>query len=263
MRLLPTAALFLFLSTTALSQIVKEHEYASSATLVNLAISGDKYYTLNWTANTCELYNVDHTLWKTINLNVPAGQYLYDIRHVSETLFNVDSKIELAYTYYSYDTTLFYYTYTTDIINEDGTVLMSLAGASYSEIHALADKSAKMLAWLYDYSVIPYTVRTVVLTLPGALFSDKNNNGIPDEQSRNAFPNPCSGSVTVPYKLPDNMMTGTIEITELHGRVTRKLPVGRGFNDLNINTEGWPKGAYHYRVVAGGSAVKGGTFIVR
>ena len=263
MRLLTTFAVILFFSSAAFSQIVKEHEYTSSANLVELAISGDKYYTLNWTASTCELYNLDHTLWKTINLAVPAGQYLYDVRHVSETLFNVDSKVELAYTYYAYDTTLFYYTYTTQIINEDGTVVLSLTGASYSEIHALADKSTKMLAWLYDYSVIPYTVRTVVLALPGTIFSDKQPGGTMTEQHSQAFPNPCSGSVTVPYVWPDHAMTGTLEVTDMSGRITHTYPVGKGFNDLVLNTEGWPKGAYHYRVVAGGSATKGGTFIVR
>ena len=107
----------LMITFMAQTQIVKENDYTGSTNLVKLAISGEKYYTMDWSNNQCRLYNIDHSLWKTINLAVPSGMYLYDIRHVSETLFNLDTKVELAYTYYAYDTALYYYTYATRIIN--------------------------------------------------------------------------------------------------------------------------------------------------
>ena len=122
------------LLATARAQIVLEKTYPASTGLTELAISGYKYFLMDAVNNQCRLYNMDHSVWKTINLSVPAGMYLYDVRYVSETLFNSDNKVELAYIYYSYDTTLLYYTYYTRVINENGAELLSIPGCSYLEV---------------------------------------------------------------------------------------------------------------------------------
>ena len=106
---------FLVTMMTSNAQISLEKTYNASTGITQLAISGYKYFLMDVVNNQCRVYNMDHSLWKTINLSVPSGMYLYDIKFVSETLFNSDSKVELAYIYYYYDATLLFYTYFTKV----------------------------------------------------------------------------------------------------------------------------------------------------
>ena len=143
--------LFIALIATARGQITLENTYNASTNITELATSGFKYYLMDVENNQCRLYNNNHSLWKTINLTVPAGMYLYDIKLVSETLFNSDNMVELAYIYYSYDSTLLYYTYYTKVINENGQELLSIPGCSYLEVKSAGNAGTKMLAYVYDY----------------------------------------------------------------------------------------------------------------
>jgi hypothetical protein len=113
-------------------QITLESTYNHSGTFTNLAQSGYKFYVMDVVANQCRIYNVNHTIWKTINLPVPTDNYLYDIRYISENLFTTDNSLCLAYIYYSYNTTNQYYTYTTKVIRENGTELLSIPGCQIS-----------------------------------------------------------------------------------------------------------------------------------
>ena len=233
------------------AQIVKEHDYTGSTTLVKLANSGEKYYTMDWTNNQCQLYNIDHSLWKTINLPVPTGMYLYNISHVSETLFNLDTKVELAYVYYAYDTTLFYYTYTTRVINEDGLELLAIPGANYSETKSITGNGTKLLAWVYDYSVLPYSVHTMVYSIPGQGASDGPDSEGKNIKSAPAYPNPAQAMVTIPYFLPEGTETGEISLADGNGKVIRTYVIGKAFPNLQISTIGWPRGIYYYRIKTG------------
>lgn len=68
----------------ASGQITLESTYNFSGTYTKLANSGYKFYVMDVGVNQCRIYNTDHSLWKTINLSVPNGSYLYDIRYVTE-----------------------------------------------------------------------------------------------------------------------------------------------------------------------------------
>lgn len=244
------------------SQIIKEHDYTGSTTLVKLAESGDKYYTMDWSNNQCQIYNIDHSLWKTISLPVPAGMYLYDVRHVSEKLFNLDSKLELAYTYYAYDSVLFYYTYETRVINEDGLELLAVPGASYSEVKSVTGSGTRMLAWVYDYSVLPYTVHTMIYSLPGQQASDGPGHEGGDFKAANVYPNPARTYFTIPYRLPENVVTGELTLSDGYGKVIRSYAIGRAFSELQVSTSGWPRGMYYYRIRAGGMVSPAGKIMI-
>jgi hypothetical protein len=259
------ATLLLALLTIAIlshAQIIKEHDYTGSTTFVKLANSGEKYYTMDLTKNQCQLYNTDHSQWKVINLTIPAGTYLYDISHVSETLFNLDDKVELAYVYYAYDTVLYYYTYTTRVINEDGLELLSIPGASYSEVKSLSGIVTKLLAWVYDYSVLPYTVHTMVYSLPGQGASDGPGLDGKSNKAAPAYPNPARETVTIPYTLPEGTNTGEISVADGKGMIVRTYAIGRAFHDLQISTAGWPGGTYYYRIKTGNQVSPAGKFII-
>lgn len=253
----------LLLTFIAQSQIVYEHNYPGSASIAKLAISGDKYYLMDWTNNQCKLYNMDHSIWKTINLSVPTGNYLYDIKFVSETLFNLDAKVELAYVYYSYDTALYYYSYVTKVINEDGNELSAIPGAEYSEVINSTSNGTKFLAYVYDYSVSPYTVNTMVYSVPGQLVSYGSDNSGLLEKPSPAFPNPCHSSVTIPYILPKGIVNGEILLIDSNGKTVRTYKVDEAFSELQMNTTGLPKGLYLYRIKAGNQVCSTGKILIK
>jgi hypothetical protein len=250
----------LILTTTTRAQIYLEKNYTASAGLTELAVSGYKYFLMDVVNNRCQIYNMDHSIWKTINLNVPTGMYLYDIKYVSETLFNSDSKVELVYIYYEYDTTLLYYTYYTKIVNENGLELLSIPGCAYAEVKSPGSYGTKLLAYVYDYSIILWTLNTLVYSLPGTL----PTGGIAAEGERDLkkpYPNPSSSMVTIPYQLPIGVNDAEILLLSGSGKVIKTYLVDRTFSELVIQTADLPKGLYMYQLKTNRGVLASGKLI--
>ena len=243
--------LLLFSATAALSQITLEQTYDHSGTYTKLANSGDKFFIMHVGAEQCRIYNIDHTPWKTIVLNVPTNQWLYDIRYVSENLFTVDNSVCLAYVYYSYDEVGQYYTYTTNIVKEDGTILLTIPGCQYVVVHTMNDNSTKMTTYSFDYSLYPYTIQTGVYSLPGHLTSFAVEEFNQNSSLFNAFPNPTQTFTTIPYNLPDDKVTGEICLTNAEGVTLRCIPVDQNAGEVTIETTSYPRGVYFYYLQAG------------
>lgn len=242
---------FLFSLNFAIGQITLEETYDHSGTYTALANSGDKFFIMHVGAEQCRIYNIDHTPWKTIGLDVPTGQYLYDIRHVSENLFTLDNTVCLAYIYYLYDEVGQYYTFTGNIAKEDGTVLLTIPGCQYIYVHTLSDGSAKMTAYSYDYSLTPYTIQTHVYSLPGQQTSfDVEENGY-NAKVLNAFPNPAQSYATIPYDLPTSDKSGEIVLLNAEGKTIRTIAVDYNSESVTIETTQYPKGIYFYHLQAG------------
>ena len=250
----------LMISATSYAQIVLEQTYPASAALTQLSVSGSKYYLMDIKLNQCQVYNMDHSLWKTVNLSIPANNYLYDVKYVSEGLFNTDNKVELAYIYYSYDTTSFYYTYNTRVIDENGNELISIPGCAYISMSATKSNGVKMLAYIYNYSVYPSTVSTQVYSIPGSL---QNNAIAPGEVSNDKlpFPNPAGSSVTIPVQFPDGINEGEVRLFDADGRNMRTYPINRTFDHVMIRFDDIPRGIYFYQVKSGPSVLGTGRVV--
>jgi hypothetical protein len=228
------------------SQISLETVYQVSGSVTQLENSGYKYFVMDWVNNQCRIYNMDHSVWKVINLTVPSGYYLYDIRYVSEKLFDGDNLVELALTYYYYDETGQYYIYGSKIVNEVGEDLVVIPGASCFEVFDTGTNGPKFLAYVYDYSIFPYTVQTWVYDLPDGT----NPNSVYTSSGFNlqSFPNPAQSFVTLLYALPEKSEGAEIQLMDIRGKVLKSYPVDRASNSLQINISMFPKGIYLYRV---------------
>lgn len=264
MKKLIFASLLLLLLplSTLFAQINLEADYEYSGTYTQLASSGYKFFIMDVTNKQCRVFNTDHTLWKTINLNVPSGHYLYDIRYVSENLFTNDNTLSLAYIYYFYDEINQYYTYTLKIINEDGTDLRTIAGAQYLNVVSLGEGGTKMLAYVYDYSLIFYTITTVIYDLPGQLVSSGSSD-MNELSTQNAFPNPASDYTIIPYTLPENSNTGVLKLSDANGKLIKSFTVDQYFKDVRINTTQLPRGIYFYHLEAGNYRSEAGKIVVK
>lgn len=233
-------------------QIIPENTYSHSGTYTNLTNSGYKFYVMDVGTNQCRIYNTNHTLWKTINLSVPANNYLYDIKFVSENLFTTDNTLCLAYIYYNYNTTGQYYTYTARIIRENGTELLNIPGCQYLYTHKLINLGTKMVAYSYNYSTYPnYTVQTLVYSLPGQLPGNDDGGIEPDDLKQFARPNPAENFTTIPFSLPKGVTVGELVITDAKGQSIRRFQVNNAFESVRIETSQLPRGTYFYYVTAG------------
>lgn len=244
-----SALIFLLLLPFSLlnAQITLEADYPYSGAFTQLANSGYKFFTMDVVNSQCKLYNTDHTLWKTLDLDVPEGHYLYDIKYVSENLFTDDNTLALCYIYYFYNEVYQYYTYTLKIVTEDGTVLRTIEGGQYVNVVDLGEDGTKLLVYVYDYSAIYYTITTLVYDLPGQLVS--NGAGINTDFeafSRNAFPNPAADYSIIPYTLPDNLNDAVLNLCNESGQLIKSFNVDHTFKDIRINTAQLPKGIYVY-----------------
>jgi len=252
-RLIFIFSILLITSFHSQGQINLEHEYSGvSAAYIKLPVAGYKYYVMDVTNNQCRLYNSDHSLWKTINLSVPANYYLYDIQFVTENLFNSDNSIEMLYVSYNYNATLDYYTYDTRIANESGQVLLSIPGGGYSNVYS-AQTGSKLFVWVYNYSVSPSTVNTLVYSIPGQTATA--NNDYPATERillSKAFPNPATNSVTIPYDLPNRINQAELKLYNVTGTQVKSFIIDHSFDNLVVQTSDLPAGMYLYRIEAAG-----------
>jgi hypothetical protein len=255
------ALLFQSLFTTG--QIALENTYSHSGTFTNLAQSGYKFYVMDVGANQCRIYNANHTLWKTVNLTVPADHYLFDIRYVSENLFTTDNSLSLAYIYYNYNATGQYYTYTAKIIREDGTELLSIPGGQYLYAFNVGSAGTKLVAYSYNYAATPFTVQTYVYNLPGQLTSASNGKPINEENLLQAFPNPAGEFITIFYELPNGISNAELVIHDMNGQALRSFKVHSQSESIYIPTASFPKGFYLYAINSGNRLLKSGKFIVQ
>lgn len=110
-------------------QVTLEATYDSAFAnlyMINLEISGQKYVKVTRTENNrfIYLFNLDYTLWKTINCNgfpylihPSAGPlYNFSVLYITESLFDTDNGSEFLFTFSS--SPLAY----TGNYNEDGTI---------------------------------------------------------------------------------------------------------------------------------------------
>lgn len=251
MRLAFTLSFFLFTlflaaSYQGYSQITLEATYSQSGTYTQLPLSGTKFYLMDVVNSKCLINNANHTNWKTINLAVPANNYLYDIKYLSENLFTTDNSLCLSYVYYNYNSTGQYYSYTAKVVKENGSVLLTIPGCQYLYVYTFNDGSTKLVTYSYDNSVFPSTIQTAVYNLPGALVA------APEKQTEPLFaiPNPAQQAVRIPYQLPAEIHNATLELLDVNGKKLRSFFLNDQQGSLLIGLETFPRGTYFYFIEA-------------
>jgi len=199
----------------------------------------------------CRIYNTDHSLFKTINCNVPSGFYLYDLNYLSEKLFDNDPGIELICTYYKYNTNQSYYEYDSKIINDDGSQMVFIDGSLYNYVNKTADDTWKLFSYCYDYSNFPVKVWTNIYNLPGNPTVSAALNPQNPEILINAFPNPATTSLKVAYSLPENVNLATLHLIDNMGKQVQEYMVDNHTDHLMLDISSFQSGVYMYFIEYG------------
>lgn len=250
MKQILSTLILMFSIAAVYSQITLQKTYNYSTTVVKLETLGYKYYLMDVPNSQVRIYNMDHSLFKTINCSVPTGYYLAEIKYVSENLFNSDSQIELAYTYYKYvaTPTSYYYMYGAKVINETGTVLQPIDGAQYLYVNKTGDTEYKLFAYCFDYSVSPEKVWTNIYNISGipvisASISDKQQDVL-----LNAWPNPATEVIRLEYELPASVKSASLNVYDTSGRKVKNFAIDSHSDHIAMNVNDMAAGTYLYNI---------------
>ncbi|MBT3384135.1 MAG: T9SS type A sorting domain-containing protein [Prolixibacteraceae bacterium] len=264
MKKLILSSFFLALFVSLNAQVTLDKKYDYSASIVKLETLGYKYFLMDVPKEECRIYNPDHSLFKTIDCNIPPNFYLADVKFISENLFDNDAGIEILCTYYKYipTQTSYYYEYDSKIINENGTTILTIDGARYNYIHQTEENVFKLFSYCFDYKEFPETVWTNIYSLPGTPIVSILENYAP-ELWMEAFPNPASQTVKVAYNLPENVNSGILHLLDNSGRQVANFIIDNHSDHLALNVESFNSGVYHYFIEYGNSKTTSKKLVVR
>lgn len=241
---------FLIISSvvaTLSAQVTLEHTYEFSGTLAEIDNNEYKYFVMDVPLVQCRIYNEDHTPFKTINLDVPEGYTLSDIKFVTKHLFNADDNIELLYMYYKTSTieSELIYQYGLRVVDELGTVLLDLNNGGFAEIQK-GSNGMKLLAYQYIYSSSYYLVYTNVYDLGGTMKAAVAEA----DPGFKIYPNPASEMITITMDPWEQIKKGQVMITDMSGRTINKKAIEPGSNFTSVETGWMSPGTYVMSVLS-------------
>lgn len=248
--------------SASFAQLTFEHSYTGAAEVADCENFGYKYFVTDYLMNSVQVYNEDHSPWKNISIPVPPNTFLYDVAYVSSKVFNPDDLVEVLAVCYEYVTTSDtsgYYIYTTLVFNENGNVLLTVPGGSYSFTFTDNYDHNKLVVYIYDYSLSVYITATLVYALPDKVAGIKNG----ETQNLLPYPNPAAQEINIPIGNQLQQTSHFIVISDLNGKEYLKVPVEQGQSLSNISTSSLPSGSYIYRVEGNGISRPAGKFVKR
>lgn len=244
---------FILSSIIVNAQIVLENTYPSGGfvqnnlTIVKLSSSGYKYSLVDTTNKQLTLYNLNHSVFKTITIPVQSLTS-YFVLYISETLFDTDpSDIEyLVFPGIS--------AFNLRIFDETGATLFSLDSATLSGYNAWlgynpifnTDSGTKMMLIANDGNR--------VYSLPGTLQASStttdnyNLNKLNKTSLSYPYPNPSNNFTTIDYKLPEGINHGEIVIYNIQGKEIKRYKVDKTFDHLRISAYELPAGNYYFNL---------------
>ncbi|MCF8235554.1 MAG: hypothetical protein K9G67_14880 [Bacteroidales bacterium] len=122
-----TIILVLLLPEFARSQIGMDKDFSGSVLYAYL--EDQYYYQIDFENNDCIVYDLSYNTDRVIALNPPVNMYLYDANLLSANIFDVDDALEVLAVFYEYiptSDTSGYYEYRTQIIKDDGMVILDV-----------------------------------------------------------------------------------------------------------------------------------------
>jgi hypothetical protein len=250
-----------FLLTCLLSQaqLVQDKVYNYSLTSTKINQTDYKYYLMDVANRQCRIYNTDHSLWKTIPVSLPSNYYLFDIKFVSQYLFNSDASVEFwysAYEWVSTGTSTGYYRYISKVISETGTELASVTGGAFAYIIQTGSDIYKLAIYAYDNSGSFSTVQTFIYSLPNSSTAAQYVSALLEDP----YPNPASDYINLPVNHEDE--GGLLQIFSISGQKITENSF-QGGPVFRLNTQSWSPGIYSYRLVTNGIPSETKKFVIR
>lgn len=263
----------LTICTLSFGQITQTHYVVADnirdVGFVILENSGTKYYCIDDENLILTLYNIDNSIYKTIDIDrtvigIPEGYNIemFNVSYISEALFNTDNNIEFLIEIVAFNDAIGGSEFKTIIINEKSELVF--------------EKNNVMLSWdetkPENKSIIntengtKMILRSInndegssdtlfIMDLPGTL-SCNDCESIPTKsieytsksvKLRN-YPNPSSDYTTIEYQIPDGESRAEIKIFSNDGKLVYTYQVDKTFNHIQVPTRNLLSGSYIYTI---------------
>jgi len=239
-------------------------------------LSGYKYVKRDIANLKIEIYNINHTLFKTINIP-PQTAPVHSIDYVSENLFDTDNLMEYALTTYTSSGGPFGVSrYKFFIYKENGTQMMvrdsaKLTDQSLSTIFENTEgiffdgTQTKMRLSIQSPNSFSSFLKTEIYTLPGSIpCSECSSKGPvsgiatpnnPGENNPVFYPNPVTDQLKLKYDLSKDYKNAEIKIYDLQGKLVETFKVTNTFDFIYLPSD-YNNGLYLYQLNVDGNIVK-------
>jgi len=264
----------------AKAQIALENTYpngsinAENIRFINLT-TGAKYALVNSTTFQLDIFNLNHSLYKSVPIPSQVGFDGWYVNYISDKLFDNDST-DIEYLIFRYKASPIFYSVI--IYDESGNTTFSLDSATvggfnpnYSTITIFnTDSGTKMIL---SGSPSPQVPWAKVYSLPGYLISGPYGSTyqqqlINGESSlyissiTNPYPNPTNSSTRIDYTFPNGVNQGEIVFYDLQGKELKRFKVDKTFDHLLISTTDIPAGTYFFQLQTSNQASEGKKMVV-
>lgn len=246
MKPITLGTILILISLSLNAQIEFEESYSYSGTLTEIDEGEFKYIAMDVPLNRCHLSNEDHSPYKSIDLAVPAGYFLNDVKYVSRRIFNNDDNIELLYIYYKVAlvNSQSVYTYGLKVVSETGDVLLSLEDGGFAEIKK-GSAGPRLLAYQYIWNDSYYLVNTLVYTIANSTKSVRSQAS----PGLAVFPNPTQDMLNIQLGSLSEQSAGKIIVSDITGRKISERDYPIGEQNLSMNTHELPAGTYIVKLI--------------
>lgn len=249
----------LFVTLNVIGQITLIHTYDTASTIVTnygmsqlmfvkFEVSGERYVKINRFGKNISIYDMNHSLIKTIAMPfLPANPVADDILYISEQLFDTDPQIEFMHIGGVTPD------FITEIYKENGSLIFSDTGAAMIRVNFEQQQFPIYNTSQGTIMILSYSNgQAKVFGLPGTLsngIQEANNMLLAQSgQLGNLYPNPTSGAVTLQYELPKGETQGEIILYNTQGAEVKRYKVDDTFKDLLLDNTMLPAGVYYYQL---------------
>lgn len=255
-----------FLTSNLFAQITLEHSYPNGkweTSIVKLSNSGMKYQWVDVSTGALKLYNLDHSLYKSMTFPVLANMTNVEVAYVSEKTFDLDADIEFL-VYYQDDNN--WINSLTKIIDESGAIILNAPSETpsihtYDGIHGAifnTPNGTKMILDNHNDS------SAKVYSLPGTLFATAIKNANYDNLNfLQSYPNPTENYITLAYSLPSSIKEAKVFIYDIEGKVVKSYTIDHNYKEILIDTQGFCNGTYLCQINSDGIKISDTKFIVQ
>lgn len=220
-----------------LPSLVLENAYESEIARVNLENSGVKFYTSrNPMGSFAKIYNANHTIWKSIFLDIPFDSNAIDLtlNIISETKIASDPLLEIGYCYV-YHSPLMYDEYYGQVMNENGLTYLNTSGTQAYVLSEFPDLPIKLIELINMPDVFENTSSydSNVYSIDASMAA----NGFQKDSSITITPNPTHSIISI-------TSAATIVEAKIYNMLGAEVKAMKAQNLTRINLENLPSGMY-------------------
>lgn len=206
-----------------------------------------KYMSIDSRDNSFKIYNIDHSLNKSITIPPPTGYSLSIITLISTKLFNSDDKIEFIVSYSK--TTDGSSVYLMKLLNEDGITIKDFGNSQSCQLFIGSDNKYKLLCTnpklVYtNYPTVYHIEYTNEVYSLGGIVSS-SISALQASPSENPYPNPSNTVINLPYQLSSGS-SSTMNIFNLNGQLIEQKTIDSNFNNVLLRVETYKPGIYFF-----------------